>query len=415
MEMKLGRLYEASDLAGRAVIQFRDSGLEWELDGARKLYVDLQRRRLWFRDAEKATTQRLAAAGVGDIARREDAMLDLLFIRIELLSQRQKDAEKNALAAAAMFPDDWRRGLAMAAIDAALGSPSTRAPDAPASLDARSRWGLLRDLVAGKDPAADVAERAGAAEPELRRWAATRQFGAGHDEYLVEMRRRSDPTIPVDVAAFVTNEDEAVLLVEPIGAKTIVRLLRKGRVVAADVDGDADLPDFWDACWVAPSPTHLDAAAKRVSESLFSKAIVEGLTGVMRLWISVPEPLGPLPFELVPFGKGALLDQFEVIAVNSLTELSNARSRAATARPVMLSNPYATLDARNAIAQIGGADAKASARFLELVTGGRSLVGRPVAEAVRNAKHDLRATWRPDPKAPPCVPPWAAFLLRGAP
>jgi tetratricopeptide (TPR) repeat protein len=414
LEAGAGRLYEASELAGRAVIQLRGSGLEWELDRARELYVDLQRRRGWFLDAEKATTQRLAA-DVGDLARREDVSLDLLFVRIELVLQRRPDAEKNALATAATFADDWRRALATDAVAAAAGRPPKGGFKAPEGLDPRARWGLLLDLVTGRSPAEDVASRAGAEEPELRRWALTKRFGSGHDEFLVEMRRRPDPKVPIDLATFVESEDEAVLLVEPIGAKTIVRLLRKGRIVAADVEGDAGLADFWDATWVAPSPANLEASANRVSESLFQKAVVDGLTGVKRLWISVPEPLGPLPFDLLHFESQTLLDRFETMTTPSLTELSGCRARASIHKPIVLASPYETLERRNALVEVGGRTLRESndAR-------GRLVLLQPPFErpfdssVLREAKLAMRAEWQPDPKRP-SVPVWAAFLLRGAP
>jgi tetratricopeptide (TPR) repeat protein len=413
MEMGLGRLYEASELAGRAVIQLRGSGLEWELDKARKLYVELQRRRGWFVDAEKATTQRLAAQ-VGDLARKEDVQIDLLFIRIELLNQRRKDAETNARAAAATFPDDWRRGLATDAVDASLGRPPKSALAPPGALDVRSRWGLLRDLVGGKTPAEDIASRAGAEEPELRRWAASKRFGAGHDEYLVELRRRPDPTIPVDVSELMTREDEALLLVEPIGEKTIVRLLRKGRIVKADVAGDAGLTDFWDATWVAPSPQHLEAAAKRVSKDLFGDLVSVDLDGVRQLWISLPEPLGPLPFDLLPFKDQMLLDRFHVVTVNSLTELSRARERVATESPSILLSPYATLDAPCAYVAFDESVRDSASRRFDLLKNMLLLTSKDRLVALREQKLKWRAEWKPDPNRP-SVPPWACFLLRGAP
>ncbi len=413
MEERAGRLFEASELAGRAVVQLDRSGLDMELDRARKLYVDLQRRRGWFLDAEKVTGQRIDARDVGDDARREDALLDLLLVRIELTQQRRADAEKNALAAAQTFAEGWRRDLASACVRAAAGAAG-EIPAPPA--DASPRWRLLHDVAAGASTATELVKRCVvAAEPELRRWAASREFGGTSDECAVELRRQDHEEIEALLAdtTFVKAADEAVLIVEPTGDKTELRLRMNGDVFSAQTVGDAGLADFWDACWVAPSPKLLAAAAQRVSDAFFPKRIADRVAGARRLWISVAEPLGPLPFDLLPFGEGKLLDRCEVLDVSSLSEFARCRGRASPAAPEFLVSPYATLDARHALVEVGAVDPKIRARFLQLVAKARA-TGKDVSAAVRDAKLALRAEWKPDPKAPPTLPPWAAFLLRGA-
>src|SRR5204863_3961193 len=103
MEMDLGRLYEASELARQALDDLKPAGMDSELDRARKLYVDLQRRRGWMLDADVVAAQRADAIPVTETARRDDALLDLLLIRIDGVLERRTDAEKKLLAATALF------------------------------------------------------------------------------------------------------------------------------------------------------------------------------------------------------------------------------------------------------------------------------------------------------------------------
>jgi hypothetical protein len=395
-------------VAGRAVVQLIGSGLLMELDRARELYCDLQRARGWWIDAEKISQQRLTGTTPGDAARREDAILDLAVIRIEFLFQRRADAEKDALAAAEMFSEPWQRDLAKACVRAAAGAPG-ELPEPPAG--SAPRWKLLRDVASGKGDAAALAKSCGDAEPELRRWLAARLASSSDDVRALELRRRAAPA-SFDPKTLVQREDEALLFVEPLGGSTSVVLLRKGRITRVEAAGDAGLAAFWDACWV--DPRQLDAAAKRVSAALFDPRITADLAGAKRLWVSVAEPLGPLPFDLLPYGDAQLIDAFEVETVSSLSEFAESRARRDPPMLTMLSSPHASLDARHAVVVTAPFPAAARTRIFQLL-GASQNQGLDAGGALRKAKLALRDEWKPDAKSPPSVPAWAALLLRGAP
>lgn len=408
MERDLGRVFEASELAGRAVVELKGSGLEMELDRARELYVSLQRRRNMWIDAAKATEQRLATGKVGGPARRENALLDLLFIRIEQMRAGAKDGESAAREVVEQFEEGWRRDVAGHSVVAAADR-DTSAPALPAlPADVGERWKLLRDAVLATDSskALAVAARCGDAEPEIRRWVAVLAF-MREDPSAIELRRHAQPIVEIP-ARIVSRDDEAVLLIEPCGDHTSVSVLRKGSARSHPIDGDAGFAAFWDAAWVEP-PKVADAA-RRVSDALFDADTRKALDGVKRLWISLPEPLGPLPFDLLPYGGGVLLDNFEVLTVPSLAELDAARARPDPPLLTELVSPYATLESRHALVRVGIADAAARARLVELVAKSQK-DGRDPCTALREAKLALRAEAKSDPKT---VPAWAAFLLRGA-
>jgi hypothetical protein len=413
VEFGLGRLYEASELAGRAIVQLRDSGLDMERDRARKLYVDIERRRLWFGEAEKAAAQRIAAGPPGDDARRDDALLDVFLIRLELTLKRQKDAANRLAEAAAAFPEGWRRDAATHVAKSVTSDERASHDSVVVPPDAPPRWTLLRDVASADGDALALAKRCGADEPELRRWAASRvDPKGGRVREAIELRRGMDDFFS---KGFVDRPDEAVLLVEPLGGRMHVLVVRGG---AADADfdvadGDAGLAGFWDAVNVDPSAEHLASAAKRVSSALFTDAVVKSLDGVKRLWVSVSEPLGPLPFDLLPFGDGLLIDRFDVLTVKSAAELARARTRAEPPMLTTLVSPYASLDTRHALVAFGTPDAKARARLFELI-GAAENKGEDAATALREAKLALRAETK-DAAPAKGVPAWAVFLLRGAP
>src|SRR5207244_2310790 len=108
-------------------------------------------RRLWFATADAVTTQRLADGPAhDDPAAHEDALLDQLLIRIELLFEKQKDAEKNALVSAEAIPEGPRHELAKRAVEGASGGEKVfgdggPAPEVPP--DASPRWKLLHDVL----------------------------------------------------------------------------------------------------------------------------------------------------------------------------------------------------------------------------------------------------------------------------
>ena len=422
MERDLGRVFEASELAGRAVVELRESGLAVELDRARELYVSLQRRRNMWIDAAKATEQRLAAGKIGDAARRENVLLDLLLIRIEQLLAGATNGEAAAREVAAQFEDGWRRDVANVAVGSAVGGfqGNREVQTFPDSVS--ERWRLLYDVALespdlnSPDRLLGLARRCGDTESELRRWAAALAFKLELAERPVELRRHPVPD-DVDAAKLALRDDEAVLLVEPFGGDTITVLLRKnGRRLGRRIDGDAGLAALWDATWV--EPPKLADAARRVSDALFGgggkggdlEAPREFLTGVRRLWVSLPEPLGPLPFDLLPYGDGMLIDAFEVMTVNSLAELNTARARTDPPLLTELVSPYATLDLRHALVRVGMTDPAARTRLFELI-GQAQNKGLDTSAALREAKLALRKETAADPKR---VPAWAAFLLRGA-
>jgi len=420
MEMGLGRLYEASELAGRAVVQLRDSGLEWELDKARKLYVDLQRRRLFFVDAEKATTQRLAAQ-VGDAARREDVLLDLLVIRIELLTECAKDAEKDAFGMIDLIPEGPRRDLALRAVKNARGGVF----EAPIDASLAGRWRLLADVLALAidDPQIKVVcARCGDAEPELRRWAASKVH-YGDRLWAHETRRRADVADRKEIEDSLV-EGDVVVSMEPIYGRIDVCTTwveatpdnpRKRRGDCTEVAG-ADpllLASFWDAANVDRRPEALASTARSLADALWRE--IAWAPAAKRVIVSVPGLFGPLPFDLLPHSYGGTwIDKHEVVVVTSLTEYVRCRARPAPPSPSILDSPFATLDARHAIALLGPIDLATRGRFVASMNAALAS-GKDASAAVREAKLALRAEWKPDPKAPPVVPPWACFLLRGAP
>jgi hypothetical protein len=409
MELDLGRLYEASDLAGRAVVELREAGLDVELDRARKLYVDIERRRLWFGEAAKAADQRLAALPPGDDARRDDAMLDLLLIRTDLYVRTDEAVPQQITDTVGMFPAGWKRDLAKQYVDAAVTDNGFNSRDVVAvPPGAPARWTLLHDVASGRGDADEIAKRCGAEEPELRRRIAPRV----RSKFLnTDLLRRADISPSWSSPA----ADEAFVYVDRQFLLTFVSVVR-GEILSAGHWSvrDPGLADFWDAAFVDPSPAHLTAAATRVSAALFPPDVVKKLDGVKRLYISVSEPLGPLPYDLLPFGDGLLIDRFEVITVNSLTELTRARKLPEPPLLATLVSPYASLDERHALVVFGTVDPKARTRLFELI-GKFQNEGKDAASALHAAKLALRAEWKPDPKAPPAVPAWAAFLLRGAP
>jgi hypothetical protein len=410
MELAAGRLCEASDLAGRAILELRDAGLDLELDRARKLYVDIERRRLWFGEAAKAADQRVAAGLGGD-----GALLDAFLIRLELALAHAKDGDKALVAAAAAFPEGWGRDAATTIAAAVAAGTPRAAVKVPAGCP--PRWKRLADVAAGtSDSAIGLAHHCGTEEPELRRWAAGRVDPKGGVVWVreaIEQRRGTDDAGVKGV--IVADDDQAVLLVEPLADGLHVLVLRGRRpdldfAVAKD---DGGLAAFWDAVHVDPSAERLASAAKRVSSALFPDAVAKSLDGVKRLWISVSEPVGPLPFDLLPFGDGLLIDRFDVLTVKSAAELVRARARRAPPMLSALKSPDATLDARYEVVSFGAiGDAARMQIFLGVAS--RQAEGRDVAEALREAKLALRAETKDAPPAKG-VPAWAALLLRGAP
>ena len=257
-----------------------------------------------------------------------------------------------------------------------------------------------------------MCSRCGETEPELRRWAARRMSEASlplsHD-----IRRRSDPG-PAEQLVAAAAPDEIVLSVEPFGDHLEVCAISNGRAQLRRVEGDGGLGDFRTAAQFEPAPSRLAAAAARVGESVFT-SLRGAPASVRRVVVSVPEVYGFLPFDLVPFEDGQILDRFEIVIVPSVTQLARARF---LPEPPMLSElPAFTsrLEARHAIVRREPVDPAARARLFQLL-GEAQNAGAGASAALRQAKLALRAQWKPDPSKPaPGVPPWASFLLRGAP
>jgi hypothetical protein len=361
-------------------------------------------------EAEKIAMLRLEAAGEETSPRRDDLLLDLLIERIELADEGFPAFAAKARETVGAFEQGWRRELASAAIEAVAGHGAVRVPSAPN--DAPARWKLLADVLALKtdDQTAVLAvcARCGDAEPELRRWAASKLVHAARP-WLHDLRRRADAASAKEIADGL-RADEILLSVEPHAGVTEVSWTSKQGGGVREVPGDALLRDFYVAAVFEPA--RLEAAAKALGDSVFASAAGADAT-VRRLVLSVPEPYVPLPYDMVPFGDGRLIDRFEVVVVSSATELLRARARPAPPILAQLPSPFSTLDGRYAVVRPPECDVKDRARFFAL-TGAAQNAGKDASAAVREAKLTMRKEWTPDP-AKPVVPPWATFLLRGAP
>src|SRR5262249_23726488 len=152
---------------------------------------------------------------------------------------------------------------------------------------------------------------------------------------------------------------------------------------------DVALDPFSDACRFKPTAELLEETSQGVSAALFDASATDKLTGVRRLWISLPEPLGPLPFDLLWHRQLQLLDSFGAWTVHRLTELAAARARPAPPTIELLPSPYSTLETRYALVQVAEVDPAARARFLALVAKARA-AGKDAGAAVREAKLALR-------------------------
>ena len=419
LEERAGRLTEASGLAGKAVVQLTN-GPALELDRARKRFADLQRRRLWFRDAEKITELRLESGPAGGERGRLEALCDLFLVRLELTLQEENGAHERARESVASLPQAPIRGVAHAALEATFGGAQDRPvpvlpelpPDAPAS------WRLLRRVV-------ELARRTSDAngildeewmrndEPELRRWAASLERDRLGGVAVTEARRSAAPASREEIVAAAGSD--LLVLVEPWGHLALVTRIHAGAEEHQFAETGDGLRALWDAANVDPAPERLAAGAASVARALaWALEPLAGAAPPRRVIFSVSPPLGPLPFDLLPWGDGVLLDACEVLTVQSGTELVRARQRAAAMVVSELGDPHATLEARHGIVRLAPIDPASRARLFATFGAGLNR-GLDASAALAEAKRAFRASPGDAAAGPPRIPAWAALVLRGAP
>ncbi|MCE9635206.1 MAG: hypothetical protein K8T90_05810 [Planctomycetes bacterium] len=417
LERDAGDPEEASRIADQAIFHLTDGPYVVELDRARKLWADLQRRRGYFIDAERVAADRVKAGPPGAQAQRDDAALDLFLIRWELASAQPNRSREALPDVAGRIPDAATRDVAVAVAKGetpsvgtlAAGSRARRlaetvalAAAAPGDVLASVR-GLLRD----EPEMARVALRRLAERPEGARagldWTAWLDLWCG-----AEATSTKELTLALEGG-------DRFLGVAPMGRKTVIVHARAGELQGFVVDGDVGVTRFWEAVHNEPSAARLRSDGDVFTNTNETLRALLGADPEERLIICIGPPYGGFPMDMT--GLGPQLSRRQLIDVRDIGFAASPAEIVAAARrpkPSALSfsrSPEAPLRDRNAIVTVVPVDDTTRGRFATLVEEARRR-GVETSAAVREAKKRMREEYEPDPRHPG-VPAWAAFVLRG--